>query len=563
MERERRTRQSNREYKQRIRQERISDEGRGRSNPRSDQTEYFSVIPKQDRRTTEQGRTAATGSSEGRREATSRTTKASGRRSSSAKRRRDSQGHSANRSRSASQSRSTAQSRGASQGRNTAPGRNGTVSQSRNGQGNVSGQRRTGQSRNDSASRNRSEVRSRDVRAAEERSRRSRQEERYEEMPKKKSVYFDYTLVFIVFFLSMFGLLMLYTASIYTNNFFRKQCVIAILAFVVLFIFSKIDYHLYAKKWMFYLIAIGAVGSVLLLWTPLGVEINHAKRWIGVGSLTVQPAEIYKIALILVNAVLITKLSNSMHKWKTLGVFALITLFSLGLILVVAENLSSALIVAAITVLMVFVAYPKYKLFVGSAGFVGVFAAAFIYASLNIEGFAEFRGQRIVAWLQPEKVADQKLVFQSVQALYSIGSGGLWGKGLGNGTQKMILPEAMNDMIFAIICEEMGMIGAFLVMVMFAILLYRLMFIAKNSKDLLGGMIVTGIFAHFMVQVILNLGVVTGLLPSTGVTLPFISYGGTAMVLLMAEVGIALNVSRHIDFEQTMVRRRRKRPASQ
>lgn len=546
MERERRTRQSNREYKQRIRQERTSDDGRVRSNPRSDQTEYFSVIPKQDRRTTEQRRTAATGSAEGRRESTSRTAKASGRRSSSAKRRRDSQGHSANRSRSASQSRTAAQSRSTSQGRSTASGRNGVVSQSRN----------------DSASRNRREVRSKDVRAAEERSRRSRQEERYEEIPKKKSVYFDYTLVFIVFFLSMFGLLMLYTASIYTNDFFRKQCVIAVLAFVVLFIFSKIDYHLYAKKWMFYLIAIGAVGSVLLLWTPLGVEINHAKRWIGVGSLTVQPAEIYKIALILVNAVLITKLSNSMHKWKTLGIFALLTLFSLGLILVVAENLSSALIVAAITVLMVFVAYPKYKLFVGSAGFVGVLAAAFIYASLNIEGFAEFRGQRIVAWLQPEKVADQKLVFQSVQALYSIGSGGLWGKGLGNGTQKMILPEAMNDMIFAIICEEMGMIGAFLVMVMFAILLYRLMFIAKNSKDLLGGMIVTGIFSHFMVQVILNLGVVTGLLPSTGVTLPFISYGGTAMVLLMAEIGIALNVSRHIDFEQTMVRRHRKRPAS-
>lgn len=264
MERERRTRQSNREYKQRIRQERTSDDRRVRSNPRSDQTEYFSVIPKQDRRTTEQGRTEGAGSAEGRREAAARTTNASGRRSSSTKRRRDSQGHSANRSRSASQSRSVAQSRNTAPGRSTASGRNGAVLQSRNVQGNVSGQRRTGQSRNDGVGRNRSEVRSRDVRVAEERSRRSRQEERYEEMPKKKSVYFDYTLVFIVFFLSMFGLLMLYTASIYTNDFFRKQCIIAVLAFAVLFVFSKIDYHLYAKKWMFYLIAIGAVGSVLL-----------------------------------------------------------------------------------------------------------------------------------------------------------------------------------------------------------------------------------------------------------------------------------------------------------
>lgn len=375
---------------------------------------------------------------------------------------------------------------------------------------------------------------------------------------KEKHVFFDYTLVFVVLFLVMFGLLMLYTASIYESGYFFKQCIISLMGVICMIIFSFIDYHIYARKPITVLIAAGSIIGVLLVLTPLGVNLNGATRWIGIGSFTLQPAEIFKIGVILVNAVLLAQLSVVIARWQVLITFAAMTLLEMIFILFVTDNLSSALIIGLITVLMVFVAHPGYKIFAISGSLAIVAATAFVYAVLHSDS-DNFRFDRIIAWLAPEKLADQSKVFQTNQALYAIGSGGLWGKGLGSGTQKMILPEAMNDMIFAIICEELGMIGAFLVFVMFAILLYRLMFIAKNSKDLLGGMIATGIFAHFMLQVILNIGVVTNLLPSTGVTLPFISYGGTALVLLMAEVGIALNVSRQIDLEQPKLVRRRRR----
>lgn len=381
-----------------------------------------------------------------------------------------------------------------------------------------------------------------------------------EQQPKAKQGFFDYTLIFIVIFLVMFGLLMLYTASIYTSSYFSKQCGIAVLGLVAMIGFAFIDYHKYATKLMMIIIGGGSVFAVLLVLTPIGITLNGARRWIELGPISLQPAEIFKIGVILLNAIMITKFSKVMNNIKVVGSFLLSAVIEFLFIYYVTQNLSSAIIVAMITVLMVFVAYPGYLLFMGLGGGLIAVASIFVYTSLASAGSGGgFRSDRIIAWLAPEKLADPSKAFQTTQALYSIGSGGFMGKGLGNGTQKMILPEAMNDMIFAIICEELGMIGAFLVMVMFAILLYRLMFIAKNSKDLLGGMIATGIFVHFMLQVVLNIGVVTNLLPSTGVTLPFISYGGTALVLLMAEVGIALNVSSKIDFEQPALLRKKVR----
>lgn len=377
---------------------------------------------------------------------------------------------------------------------------------------------------------------------------------------KKPQVYFDYTLVFIVFFLVMFGLLMLYTASIYTSGFFLKQCMFTLLGFVVMYVVSRIDYHIYFKKEVLPFIAIGAVIFVFLVKTPLGVSLNGASRWVNLGFTSVQPAEIFKIAVIIFNAFLLTKYTKRIGELKICATFALMAALECLFILVVTQNLSSGLIIGMITILMLFVAHPGYKVFVTTLIAGGGAVAGIIYYILNfVDPSKDFRFGRIYAWLAPERLPDQSKVYQTNQALYSIGSGGLWGKGLGAGTQKMILPEAMNDMIFAIICEELGMIGAFLVLIMFAILLYRLVFIAKNSKDLLGGMLAVGIFAHFMLQVSLNIGVVTGLLPSTGVTLPFISYGGTAQVLLLAEIGIALNVSRQIDFEMPKLKRRKVR----
>ena len=153
-------------------------------------------------------------------------------------------------------------------------------------------------------------------------------------------------------------------------------------------------------------------------------------------------------------------------------------------------------------------------------------------------------------WIDPEKYAGNK-GFQTLQALYAVGSGGFWGKGLGASTQKLIIPEVQNDMILSIICEELGVFGAIVVLVMFGMMLYRLMFIAQNAPDKYGSLIVTGIFAHIAIQVILNVAVVTNLIPNTGITLPFISYGGTSILFLMIEMGMALSVSRSIRFDES------------
>ena len=211
------------------------------------------------------------------------------------------------------------------------------------------------------------------------------------------------------------------------------------------------------------------------------------------------------------------------------------------------ENLSTAIIILGITCALIFVAHPKTAPFVLTAGIglpVGIVGVRGYVSSLGASG--NFRFNRVLAWIDPEKYSDGG-GYQVLQGLYAIGSGGLFGKGLGNSTQKIqSIPEAQNDMIFSIICEELGLFGAVLLTILFVFLLYRLMFIAQNAPDLLGSLIVTGIFAHIALQVILNIAVVLNVIPTTGVTLPFISYGGTSILFLMTEMGIALNVSRQI-----------------
>ena len=191
-----------------------------------------------------------------------------------------------------------------------------------------------------------------------------------------------------------------------------------------------------------------------------------------------------------------------------------------------------------ITCITIFVVHPKTKIFVGIAG-VGIvlaIAGARILGTM-METSGSFRLRRILVWLNPEKYASEG-GYQIMQALYAIGSGGFFGKGLGNSAQKMIIPEVQNDMILSIICEELGVFGAIMVLILFGMLLYRLLFIAQNAPDLYGSLIVTGIFAHIALQVILNVMVVINCIPTTGITLPFISYGGTSVLFLMAEMGL-------------------------
>ena len=169
--------------------------------------------------------------------------------------------------------------------------------------------------------------------------------------------------------------------------------------------------------------------------------------------------------------------------------------------------------------------------------------------SAQLSADANFRFERILAWVNPEKFADDT-GFQTVQSLYAIGSGGLFGKGLGKSLQKLgFIPEAQNDMIFSVICEELGLFGALCILIVFGIMLWRFVYIATNAPDLTGSLLVVGVFAHIAIQVVLNVAVVTNLIPNTGISLPFISYGGTSVLFLMAEMGIVLNVSRHIKME--------------
>ena len=282
--------------------------------------------------------------------------------------------------------------------------------------------------------------------------------------------------------------------------------------------------------------------------TPLGKTVNGARRWIRLpGGLSLQPAEFTKIAVILFIAYAICLLGQKAKKWDGIkillfyGIIAFLGAYKL------TDNLSTAVIILSITVVLIFVVHPKTKPFVTgviAAGIVGIIGIIFLKYTLAESDI--FRMRRIIAWLNPEANADTDS-YQFLQGLYAIGSGGFFGKGLGNSTQKLhAIPEAQNDMILAVICEELGVFGAILVLCLFAFMLYRLLFIARNAPDLYGSLIATGIFAHIALQVTLNIAVVTGLMPTTGVTLPFISYGGTAIVILLAEMGIALGISSKI-----------------
>ena len=218
------------------------------------------------------------------------------------------------------------------------------------------------------------------------------------------------------------------------------------------------------------------------------------------------------------------------------------------------ENLSTGIIIGAITVLMIFIAHPRTRPFIIGAVVLAVLVIAgrlilqWVLGDtvVSTENLSSFRLERILVWLNPEQYSSEG-GYQIMQALYAIGSGGFFGKGLGNSTQKLgVIPEAQNDMILVVICEELGVFGAFVIFLLFGILLYRLMFIAQNAPDMYGALVASGIFSHIALQVILNVAVVINLIPNTGITLPFISYGGTSILFLMAEMGLALGISSKI-----------------
>lgn len=357
----------------------------------------------------------------------------------------------------------------------------------------------------------------------------------------------DYSLIFMVVFLVLFGLVMMYSATLYTETYFSRQFAFAFAGIVIMLIVSRIDYHYY-KFFATAILVIGVI-TVLLVLTPLAVGINGASRWIQIGPIRFQPAEIFKVSAIIFNASVLNKFGKKIKQASYTCLFIGISLVEGLFVCLVTKNISTGIIVGAIGIAMLFVAGPNMKVFLlCTIGVALVVTGVILYArALEQSGTDIYWMKRILKWLYPEKYNINGENLQTQQSLYAVGTGGFWGKGLGNSTQKLVLPEAMNDMVFAIICEELGFVGASFVCVLYIILLQRLVFIVRNAKDRFGSFLALGILSHIAIQVILNIAVVTNVIPSTGITLPFISYGGTALVILLVEMGVALNVSRHIE----------------
>ncbi|MBR1852638.1 MAG: cell division protein FtsW [Lachnospiraceae bacterium] len=382
---------------------------------------------------------------------------------------------------------------------------------------------------------------------------------RYARGRERSEYFFDYSLLFIVLFLLGFGLVMIYSASSYTAfqdygdsaQFMKKQLLAIILGLVAMVAVAVLDYHIWEKKVFTIAAYVLAFGGIIMVKTPLGISSHGATRWFKIPGLgmQVQPAEIAKLCMILVLARIVCRLGKDVGKVKGFLWMMIPPLPIALMIWKVTNNMSSALIVMAISFLMVFVASPRYKEFI-LMGLAGIAAAALVvWYAVYSAGQGNFRMKRIVAWLNPESQA-QDTGFQTLQGLYAIGSGGIWGKGLGQSMQKLkFLPESQNDMIFSIICEELGLFGASAVMAMFIMLIWRMMVIANNASDLYGAMLVVGVIGHIAVQAILNIAVVTNTIPNTGISLPFISYGGSSVMFLLAEIGLVFSVARRIQLK--------------
>lgn len=356
--------------------------------------------------------------------------------------------------------------------------------------------------------------------------------------PKKRK--YDITLLTALLFLVAFGLIILYSTSAYNGEvkfhdafyYLKKQAFATGLGIIGMLIVSRMDYHIWRNlAFLGYFVAILLAVAVLFV----GEEYNGSKRWLSLGPLSFQPSEFAKVAVILFLAVLVTNRAKDMGKMKTMFLVMVSILPIVGL--VGASNLSTAIIILGIAVVLVFVASPKYGQFI----VMGALGIGFMTVFLALESY---RLERLEIWRNPENFEKG---YQTLQGLYAIGSGGLFGRGLGASVQKLgFVPEAQNDMIFSIVCEELGLFGAGFLMILFLILIWRFFIIATRAKDLFGALIASGAMAHMMIQVILNIAVVTNTIPNTGITLPFVSYGGTSVVFLLIEMGLVLSVSRMV-----------------
>ncbi len=361
----------------------------------------------------------------------------------------------------------------------------------------------------------------------------------------------DLTFLVLVLLILTIGLVMMFSAS-YADAYYRegnsffyisRQFIFACIGVVAMLFVSKVDYRVYMK----FAVPIMGVTILLLLIVFTQPEINDARRWIFLpGGLTFQPSEIAKLAVPILFARLMTVNKDKMGKFMHGIVIYGAILGILALLLVAQPHLSGTVVVVGIGAVMIFVGGAKIWQLIACAG-VGAGAAGLLLVAL---GQVERMMYRVNIWLDP--FADPRGAgFQTVQSLYAIGSGGLMGVGIGNSRQKFLyIPEPHNDFIFAVVCEEVGFVGATIIILIFVLLIWRGFTIALRCKDRFGTLLVTGLTAQIAIQVLLNIAVVTNTVPNTGISLPFFSYGGTSLLMLLAQMGIILSVSREAVIEK-------------
>lgn len=354
----------------------------------------------------------------------------------------------------------------------------------------------------------------------------------------------DYPFLFLVLLLLTLGLAMLYSASAaqsaydtgyrITTRYLLKQAVCAAIGLAAMYAFSRIPAGIwYRLAWPLYGFSIALLLSVLLI----GQEVNGARRWINIAGIQFQPSELAKFSMIVIFARLTVRYGPDAKQFRY-GVLGFgMALLGILIPLALEKHLSAFMLMGMVAVVMMFVAGTQIKWLLMGAGAAGIFLVLYIC-------FMGYAGDRVTAWLHPE-LDPGDTGYQILQSLYAIGSGGIYGLGYGKSRQKYLyLPFQYNDYIYAIVCEELGFLGALGVIVLFGITILRGYWIALTAKDRFSTVLAAGLIALIAVQTILNLGVVTNLLPSTGIALPFFSYGGTALAVNLGEMGILLSISR-------------------
>lgn len=362
---------------------------------------------------------------------------------------------------------------------------------------------------------------------------------------------FDFILCITVLLLLSLGIIMVLSASApsalsitgSSYTYVKKQLLFAIAGLFVMFFLSKVDYRFY-KKYYWYIYFASWIILLLVVVPGLGYAVKGATRWIKIGGFQFQPSELTKIGMIIFFAGYLSDHKNELQEFKRGFLKPLAFLIPpIGILYVIQNHFSVSLVIGVVVLVIMFMAGCRLKYFL-IVGIVGISAILGLLGVMQMKGSESFRLDRISTYFDPWADA-QGTGYQTVQSLYAIGSGGMFGLGLGNSKQKYLyIPEPHNDFIFSILAEELGFFGCILVIALFAIFIWRGILVSMRAKDMFGSLVAIGITTLIAIQAVINIAVVTGTVPTTGMSLPFFSYGGTALLLLLANVGILLNISR-------------------